>query len=156
MNKCKENKTQQFMWFSVKPTSIGKDWKIILLTNENLQKWEKLSKLNNLIHQIGSSLEHSSKNSLKSLELHHLQLLSNVGWITNAFCFSIYRRGLQYGCMEKTWPSFNFNGLSVDFGEEQEIKFHASACNCSQKLLAIYISFGADFSTIYIWELLKK
>lgn len=35
-NKYKENRIKYFMWFGVKPTSTDKDWKIILLTNENL------------------------------------------------------------------------------------------------------------------------
>ena len=55
---------------------MDKDWKIISLINENLQKWKKLSKPNYPIHPIRSSLEYSSRSSLKFRKLFHLQLLS--------------------------------------------------------------------------------
>ena len=76
------------------PTSTGKTWKIILLTNWNLQKWEKLTKPTTPIHPNGTSLEHSSGSSLKFSQRTHLQLLSTslkLGWSTNEELPSIYK-----------------------------------------------------------------
>lgn len=51
VNKCKKKKRHNnFTWLGLKLTFTSKHWKIILLTNENLQNWEKLSKLKTPIH----------------------------------------------------------------------------------------------------------
>lgn len=81
--------------------------------------------------------------------------LTNFGWVANAFCFSIYGRSLQYECMEKILAIFNFDGFGAYFVKSK--KFHASTCNCSQKVashmhmlnkrLALMLTFQ-QFSTL--------
>ena len=59
------------------PTSTGKDWKIILLINGNLQKWKELIKPTTPIHSNENSLVEAPSNSLKELTCNCSLLLTN-------------------------------------------------------------------------------
>ena len=86
---------------------MDKDWKIISLINENLQKWKKLSKLNYPIHPIRSSLEYSSRSSLKFRKLFHLQLLSTQ----NGMCKKLRRTLLFIGSIAHLPHDFNLASI---------------------------------------------
>ena len=129
--------------------------------NENLQNWKKLSKPNTQYTQMDPFI--TQGNTLSALLKISLAMLLDFtiffGWVTNAFCFSIYRQSLQYECMDKfTHFSILMASVWLWWRVRNFMLVHAIAvkmllaiCMCSTK-----VGCGADFSTMTCHHLGSK